>query len=333
MEYISRLNDSKDCVNILIIETDSEIKTLYKLFFDTMSSNVSYTFIDDIKKTSTEFINNSCRTDVVAKATLNLIKQTLFDLVIIDIKAGSYGRVEIAKEIFKYLPQQRLIFTTTADLATIRQITDSHALSSSIPILQKPFRLSELLFFINSSRVSSRRFETIKLTDHVLASYNELREELEDAADFIKKGISSDESNLLLIRNDMDTSNTVNILRPKGLSNIDILIEDKSLIIMRNEEWYIPDGKVDKQRIINQWHNLVSQSIQSGKKGLRAFCMMDCFFEHGHTMEVVDYERTLPLQFEIPFVSICAYRQSDLDCLPKQEKQKLMECHNHIMIK
>ena len=101
---------------------------------------------------------------------------------------------------------------------------------------------------------------------------------------------------------------------------------------MRNEEWYIPDSKVDKQRIISQWHNLVSQSIQSGKKGLRAFCMMDCFFEHGYSMEVVDYERTLPLQFEIPFVPICAYRQSDLDCLPEQEKQKLIECHNHIMI-
>ena len=93
MEYISGLKDSKDCVNVLIIETDSEIKTLYKLFFDTISSNVSYTFIDDIRKTSTEFSNSSYRTaDVVAKVTLNLIKQTLFDLVIIDIKAGSYGR-------------------------------------------------------------------------------------------------------------------------------------------------------------------------------------------------------------------------------------------------
>lgn len=331
MKYISGLNDSKDCVNVLIIETNSEIKTLYKRFFDTISSNVSYTFIDDIKKTNAEFSNINSAAYVDVKVTLNLIKQTLFDVIIIDIKAGSYDRVEIAKEIFKYLPQQRLIFTTTSDLATIRQITGSHALSSSIPILQKPFRLSELLSFINSSR-RNRRFDTIRLTDHVLASYNELQEELADAVDFIKKGISSDELNLLLIRNDMDTNNTVDTIRSKGLSNVDTLIEDKSLIIMRNEEWYIPDGKVDKQRIISQWHNLVSQSIQLGKKGLRAFCMMDCFFENGYSMEVVDYERTLPLQFEIPFVPICAYRQSDLDCLPEQEEKKLIECHNHIMI-
>ncbi|CAN5603307.1 hypothetical protein BH23THE1_BH23THE1_30940 [soil metagenome] len=59
---------------------------------------------------------------------------------------------------------------------------------------------------------------------------------------------------------------------------------------------------------------------------------MDCFFENGYSMEVVDYERTLPSQFEIPFVPICVYRQSDLDCLPEQEKRKLIECHNHIVI-
>lgn len=330
MEFISGLNDSKDCVNVLIIETNPEIKTLYKLFFDTISSNVSYTFIDDIKRTCTEFSNISTAA-VDAKVTLNLIKQTLFDVIIIDIKAGSYDRVEIAKEIFKCLPQQRLIFTTTSDLPTIKQITDSHDLSSSIPILQKPFRLSELLSFINSTR-GSRRFDTIKLTDHVFASYNGQQEELMDAVDFIKKGISSDELNLLLIRNEMDINSTVLFLKSKGLSNADTLIEDKSLIIMRNEEWYIPEGKVDKQRIISQWHNLVSQSIQSGKKGLRAFCMMDCFFENGYSMEVVDYERTLPLQFEIPFVPICAYRQSDLDCLPEQEKKNLIECHNHILM-
>lgn len=331
MEYVSGSNDSKDRINVLIIETDSEIKSLYKLFFNNMASNVSYTFIDDTKVTS---IYNSSTTAAVDTATdtLNLIKQTLFDIIIIDIKVGSYDTIEIANEIFKCLPQVRLIFTTTSDHHTIRQIMNSHALSSSIPILQKPFKLSELLSFINSSRGSSSRFSKIKLTDHVLASYSELQEEIRDAVDFIKKGNSSDELNLLLIRNDMDIKNTVQILKSKGLSNADTLIEDKSLIILRNEEWYIPDGKVDKHRIINRWNDLVRQSIQSGKKGLRAFCMMDCFFENGYSLEVVDYERTLPLQFEIPFVPICAYRKDDLDCLPDKQRKKLMECHNHIMI-
>jgi DNA-binding response OmpR family regulator len=323
MRYNFRSNDSKKGMNILIMETHPEIKALYKQFFNAVASDVSYTLVDDIRKIRIDSSNT-------AEVKLNLIKQNLYDIIILDINAGSYDRIEIAKEIFKCLPQQRLIFTTTTNLPTIRKIMSSQALPSAIPILQKPFKLSQLLSLINSSR--GTKFDKLELTDHVLASYNELLEELMDAVDFIRKGIDLNELNLLLIRSDMDIKNTVLTLESKGLSDIRSLLEKRSLIIIKNEEWYIPDGKVDKHRIISQWHDLVNQSIQSGKKGLRAFCMMDCFFENGYSMEVVDYESTLPSQFQIPFIPICAYRQSDLDCLPEPEKKKLMECHNHIMV-
>ncbi len=102
---------------------------------------------------------------------------------------------------------------------------------------------------------------------------------------------------------------------------MDSLTKNKSLIIRKNEEWYILDGKVDKHRIINQWHDLVNQSIQSGKKGLRDFCMMDCFFENGFFKEVVDYECSLPLQFEIPFYS--SYKRYVMSEFFAQS------CHNH----
>lgn len=325
MDYNSISHDSKKPINVFIIETDSEIKALYKQFFNTIASNVSYTLVDDIRKTCVDNSNSNSTRDV-----LDLIKQSLFDMIIIDINADSYDRIEIAKEILKSLPQQQLIFTTTSDLSTLKLIMNSHALSYSIPVLQKPFKLTKLLSFIHSSR--GIKFDKLKLTDHVLASYNDLQEELMDAVNFIKKGINSDELNLLLIRNDMDINNTITILKSKGLANVDTLLEDKSMIIQRNEEWYISDGMVDKYKIISQWHELVNQSIKSGKKGLRAFCMMDCFFENGFSREVVDYESTLPSQFEIPFVPICAYRQCDLNCLSEQEKKKLIECHNHVII-
>ena len=72
-----------------------------------------------------------------------------------------------------------------------------------------------------------------------------MQEELMDAVDFIKKGIESDELNLFLIRNDMDVKKTVLMLESKGLSNIDSLLDNQSLILIKNKDWYIPDGKVD----------------------------------------------------------------------------------------
>ena len=105
-----------------------------------------------------------------------------------------------------------------------------------------------------------------------------MQDELMDAVDFIKKGIDSHELNLLLIRNDMNIKNTVQTLKSKGLSNADTLLEDESLIIIKNKEWYIPDGKVDIPRIMNQWQNLVNRSIQLKKIGLRAFLYDGLFF-------------------------------------------------------
>ena len=159
-----------------------------------------------------------------------------------------------------------------------------------------------------------------------------MHKELMDAVDFIKKGVDSDELNLLLIRNDMDIKNTVLTLKSKGLSNADNLLENESLVIMKNEEWYIPDGKVDVPRIMNQWQSLVDQSVQLNKIGLRAFCMMDCFFENGFSTELVNYECNLPSQFQIPVIPLCAYRQMDLDCLTEKDKKRLIECHNHMII-
>ena len=202
-------------------------------------------------------------------------------------------------------------------------------LLSSVVILRKPFSFSDLLAVISPTK---GKFDKLKLTDHVLASYNSMQEELRDAVDFIKKGIESDELNLFLIRNDMDVKKTVLMLESKGLSNIDSLLDNQYLILIKNKDWYIPDGKVDVPRIMNQWQDLVNQSIQLKKKGLRAFCMMDCFFENGFSTELVDYECNLPSQFQIPVIPVCAYRQIDLDYLAEKDKKKLIECHSHMII-
>ena len=87
-------------------------------------------------------------------------------------------------------------------------------LLSSVVILRKPFSFSDLLAVISPTK---GKFDKLKLTDHVLASYNSMQEELMDAVDFIKKGIESDELNLFLIRNDMDVKKTVLIVGIKRI--------------------------------------------------------------------------------------------------------------------
>ncbi len=322
MDSDAKSIDARKRINVLVIETNSEIQYLYRQFFNAITSYVSYTIVNGIEEL---YEGNK----ELKETNSILTYQSVFDTIIIDIKMDNFKGIDMAKEILQKRSKQRVIFTTTVSHNIIKEKIEKEKLLSSITILQKPFRFSDLLSILAPAK---SRFDKVKSTDHVLASYSTIQEEIRDAVDFIKKGIETNELNLLLIRKDMDVTKTALLLQSNGLYNVYSLLKDKSLIMLKNEEWYIPDGKVDKGKIINQWHDLVEQSIQGGKTGLRAFCMMDCFFENGFSKEVVDYECTLPSQFQIPFIPICAYRQSDLDSLPEQEKRNLIECHNHIMI-
>lgn len=330
------LEGTKKPVNVLIMEKEPEIQSLYKKFFNIVKSRVSFTIVSDIhhivtipsdKYTNDQGDRSSDNHD--KGYTINLNDQSIFDVIIIDVNVGNFEGIEIAKQILKKMPRQKIIFTTTLDSDSIKKKMDKEEIFSSTTILQKPFRFSDLLSILTPSK---GRFDNVNLCDHILVTYNTLQEELMDVAEFINRGIELDELNLLLIRSDMSLERTSTLLKSVGLSNLDDILNSKSLLILKNEDWYIPDGRVDKYRIINQWHDLVNKSIQSGKNGLRAFCMMDCFFETGFSKEVVDYESTLPSKFQIPFVPVCAYRQNDFNLLSESEKQRMIESHNHMIM-
>ena len=312
----------KKDINILVYETDPDIQCLYQQYMNVISPHVSCTIVDNIEKLT-------CSEDNSEIGKFNFVQESNFDTIIIDVKAGDYNAIKVVKELLTNIPRQKIVFTTTADTHTIKDEMIRQGLPGNVPILRKPFKFSQLLAVISPNK---GKFDKLKLTDHVMASYNSLRDELMDAIDFFKKGIQSDELNLFLIRNDMDIKKTILMLKSKGLPNIDALLNEQSMILLKNKDWYIPDGKVDLPRIMNQWQHLVNQSIELNKKGLRAFCMMDCFFEQSLSKELVNYECSLPSQFQIPFIPICAYQQVDLDCLEEKDKKKLVECHNHMII-
>ena len=117
----------------------------------------------------------------------------------------------------------------------------------------------------------------------------------------------------------------IDLLKDTFIANgvdVDRLLSDNSLIFMENKEWYIPDGKVDKDRIKSQWIYLVKKCVTTGKKGVRAFCMMDTFFEHNLIEELVDYESALSPKFDFQFVPVCAYLRSDFDKIYLKPKRK-----------
>ena len=250
-----------------------------------------------------------------------------FDIIILDTDLYDQKGVEVAKEILELNPDQKIIMTTTSNTDKLKRELTSGDISLE-NILLKPFRLFQLL---STVKHAISRINNIGLKDHVLASYKSSTDEIQDVVQFLKNGIKNNECVMIVARRDSGTDEISEAFTANGI-DAGKLMSNSSLLLVDNKEWYIPDEKVDKHRIIDQWNDLVNRSLVSGKKGLRAFCMMDTFFEHNFVEELVDYEHELPPRFDNPFLAICAYKQSDLDKLSNSQRARMVECHNPVWI-
>ncbi|MGI0006226.1 MAG: MEDS domain-containing protein [Nitrososphaera sp.] len=293
-------------LQILVVEKERDIQTIYRKFLE--SAGLKPVIVNSGKE---------CLDILFADGAS-------FDMVIIDTHLADIDGISVAKKIRERMPSQRIIITSTFTDALAKDLELLGV--SEKDVLVKPFRFAQLLSLIkpNTSRVGK-----IGLTDHILAFYDSPEEEMREAFAFIKSAVRNNETTLFVIRKDVDVDDLKARMAEDGIE-IDRLLSTNALILVRNEDWYIPDRRVDKKRIIAQWYELVDNCTGNGTKGLKAFCMMDCFFENGFAEEMVDYEQALPAKFDIPFVPICAYRRQDVDKLSEDQLKRLMLCHNHV---
>jgi DNA-binding response OmpR family regulator len=313
-QYNTDKKSKKHRLSILIAEPEEDIQIFYKSFLTDWQATV----VD----TGEKCLDFMSRTD------------RAFDMVIIGSHIKGIDVIETIRRIRRIAPDQHIVITST-NLNQLGRKIEAAGIEKDerriglIDLVQKPFSFTQILSLIRS-RVP--RVNKIGLADHVLAIYEDADEELLEAIAFLKRSIQNNEVGLLLTRknNEHDIEALKSKIRARGIINVDQLISDGSIIIMHNEDWYIPDQQADKHRIIRQWNELVDHCKSAGKNGLRAFCRMDCFFEHNFSEEVVDYEHTLPVRFTMPFVPVCAYRKEDIDRLSEDQKRRLIVCHSHV---
>lgn len=125
---ITRLSSSiqqENNMRILIVESEPDLLTLYTEF-------LSERDIDVVVASE----GNEC---------LNLVKANNFDIVILDTHlSGNMEPIDLAKEIYRIKPTQRIVLTTTNPLYRNSTAIDRFRVNKE-DILVKPFMLSNLL--------------------------------------------------------------------------------------------------------------------------------------------------------------------------------------------
>ena len=196
-----------------------------------------------------------------------------FDIVILDTDLYDMKGVDVAKKILEFNPDQKIIMTTTSSTDKLERELTSVDISLE-NILLKPFRLFQLL---STVRHAISRINNIGLKDHVLASYQSSTDEIQDAVQFLKNGIKNNECVMIVARRDSGLDEISEAFTTNGI-DVGKLMSNNSLLLVDNKEWYIPDEKVDKHRIIDQWNDLVNRSLVKRKKRFEGILYDGYFF-------------------------------------------------------
>lgn len=121
-------------MNILIVESDPDLMILYTEFFTRRNFNAVVTSE-----------SNKC---------LSAIKEKDYDIIILDMHLTDNVKVaDLAKEIYRIRPAQRIVLTTTNPLYRTSTGIKSFKVTSD-DVLVKPFRLSNLINVIENKRNS-----------------------------------------------------------------------------------------------------------------------------------------------------------------------------------
>ena len=158
------------------------------------------------------------------------------------------------------------------------------------------------------------RFENVKIGNHILAIYPDVKCALDEAFAFSKKGLDQGEV-VMLITQALTKDETLDRMSEEWNVDARKLEEASDIIVKTTKEWYFPEGPPDTERILAMWNALASLSILRRRNGLRVFAEVALFFNAGFARKLVDYECDLEPQFEFPLTTVCAYTEDDISNL------------------
>lgn len=157
--------------------------------------------------------------------------------------------------------------------------------------------------------------------------YNSRREKHQIIFPFIEHGLEKGEAIIYL----SDEQSPRQIVKEMSTFGIDVDKHEKSgaLKILKDEEWYVENGTINKELVVKKWMKALSDAIKNGFCGLRVSGEPTYFFRHNILEPWMEYERSLPRTFDFPVTAICRYKTRDLAAHNMSYLLELVRIHNY----
>ncbi|HYY51077.1 MAG TPA: MEDS domain-containing protein [Nitrososphaeraceae archaeon] len=179
---------------------------------------------------------------------------------------------------------------------------------------------------------SKRRTETLQVGHHIIAIYDNIDDEINEAFEFLKEGLKRNEA-VMVLTEDIGKEKLLKRMKESKQEpgNLEELEKRGDVTIESTSGWYFPDGtSPNPDRIIPTFVAMVDLAISKGKKAIRIFGDMSAFFKYGFTLNLLDYESMLGRRFELPLIGICAFLAEDINSLNTKQFEQLQEYHHAV---
>ncbi len=146
--------------------------------------------------------------------------------------------------------------------------------------------------------------------DHVIFVYETPEAKHNVLFNYLKAGIERDEA-AAYVAAEESPSDIREAMKGFGI-DVENGERTGALRILAYSDVYIINKRFDIPTTVGLWNKLYNEALKKGFKGLRVTGEMACFFQHGLTMELMEYERELHRILDIPITAICAYNARQL---------------------
>jgi DcmR-like sensory protein len=180
---------------------------------------------------------------------------------------------------------------------------------------------------------SINRTETVHIGHHLMAIYENIDDEINEAFEFLKEGLKRNEA-VMILTEDVGKDKLLKRIKEKEqelAGNIEELEKRGDVTIESTSGWYFPDGtNLNPDRIIATFTAMVDLAIHNGKKAIRIFGDMSAFFKAGFSMDLLKYESKLGKKFDLPLIGVCAFLTENINSLSSKQIEELKEYHHAV---
>jgi hypothetical protein len=156
---------------------------------------------------------------------------------------------------------------------------------------------------------------------HCLIVYPDLTTLREMYSKYIQKQINEN-NETILINPFYETTDSVRQILSKNGINVSKYEKEKGLVIIDSLQEYFgsqPDMLFKR--------SLVNYAKQTGKNGISIIGDIGAYPHKSKHNDLVDYELSLPTEFDVDMKGFCLYHQKDFDKFSDKQKQELIKHH------